>query len=71
MTPDVFGADKSQAMKGVQIAIAYIGILAMPPLFGFIAEKISISLLPIYLFIFLALIFAMHELVLIKTKNNK
>jgi hypothetical protein len=43
----------------------------MPPLFGVIAENISISLLPIYLFVFLALIFAMHELVLIKTKNNK
>ena len=71
MTPDVFGADKSQAMIGVQIAFAYIGILAMPPLFGFIAEKISISLLPVYLFIFLLLIFIMHELVLIKTKNNK
>lgn len=71
MTPDVFGADKSQAMIGVQIAFAYIGILAMPPLFGVIAEKISISLLPVYLFIFLLLIFIMHELVLIKTKNNK
>jgi fucose permease len=71
MTPNVFGADKSQAMIGVQIAFAYIGILAMPPLFGVIAEKISISLLPVYLFIFLLLIFIMHELVLIKTKNNK
>ena len=71
MTPNVFGEDKSQAMIGVQIAFAYIGILAMPPLFGAIAENISISLLPIYLFVFLALIFVMHELVLIKTKNNK
>ena len=71
MTPNVFGEDKSQAMIGVQIAFAYIGILAMPPLFGVIAENISISLLPIYLFVFLALIFVMHELVLIKTKNNK
>ena len=48
MTPDVFGRDKSQAMIGVQMAFAYIGILAMPPLFGVIAEKISISLLPIW-----------------------
>ena len=71
MTPNVFGEDKSQAMIGVQIAFAYIGILAMPPLFGVIAENISISLLPIYLFVFLALIFVMHELVLIKTKDNK
>lgn len=71
MTPDVFGRDKSQAMIGVQMAFAYIGILAMPPLFGVIAEKISISLLPICLSIFLVLIFVMHELVLKKAKNNK
>ena len=69
MTPDVFGRDKSQAMIGVQMAFAYIGILAMPPLFGVIAEKISISLLPIFLFIFIALMFAMHELVLKKAKK--
>ena len=71
MTPDVFGRDKSQAMIGVQIAFAYIGILAMPPLFGVIAGKISISLLPICLSIFLVLMFVMHELVLKKAKNNK
>ncbi len=31
-TPVHFGADKSQAIIGVQMAFAYIGILAMPPL---------------------------------------
>ncbi len=71
MTPDVFGRDKSQAMIGVQMAFAYIGILAMPPLFGVIADFFSISLLPIFLAIFLVLIFVMHELVLKKAKNNK
>lgn len=71
MTPDVFGRDKSQAMIGVQMAFAYVGILAMPSLFGIVAEHISISLLPIALFIFIALMFAMHEIVLKKTKSNK
>ena len=70
MTPDVFGKDKSQAMIGLQMAFAYIGILAMPPLFGVIAENVTISLLPIYLSIFLVLIFAMHELVLKRAKNK-
>lgn len=68
MTPDVFGADKSQAMIGIQMAFAYIGFLVMPPLFGVIAENITISLLPIYLLLFLVLIFVMHERVL---KNAK
>ena len=68
MTPDVFGKDKSQAMIGIQMAFAYIGFMTVPPLFGLIAEHISISLLPAYLLIFLSLIFAMHELVVKKTK---
>ena len=66
MTPDVFGADRSQAMIGVQMAFAYVGFLVMPPLFGFLAENVSISLLPIYLSVFLVLIFVMHEIVLKK-----
>ena len=70
MTPDVFGKEKSQAMIGVQMAFAYTGFLVMPPLFGIIAEKISVSLLPVYQILFLVLLFAMHELVIKKTRNN-
>lgn len=70
MTPDVFGEDKSQAMIGVQMAFAYVGFLIIPPLFGFIAEYISVSLLPIYLIIFLTLIFVMHELVIRKARKE-
>ena len=33
-TPVLFGNDKSQAVIGVEMASAYIGCLAMPPLFG-------------------------------------
>ena len=69
MTPDVFGKDKSQAMIGVQMAFAYIGFLVMPPLFGIIAEHISILLLPVYQLAFLVLVFIMHELVIKKAKS--
>jgi MFS family permease len=55
MTPNVFGKDKSQAMIGVQMAFAYTGFLIMPPLFGVIADYISISLLPIYQLVLLVL----------------
>ncbi|MBQ7907705.1 MAG: MFS transporter [Clostridia bacterium] len=70
MTPSVFGRDKSQAMIGVQMAFAYTGFLIVPPLFGIIAENISISLLPPFLAILLVLMLVMHELVLKKAKNN-
>ena len=70
MTPTVFGEDKSQAMIGVQMAFAYTGFLIMPSLFGIIAEKISISLLPIYLALLLVAMFVTHEMVA-KRKTEK
>ena len=70
MTPDLFGKDKSQAIIGVQIAFAYTGFCVMPPLFGLIAEHISISLLPVYLLTLLVLIVVMYEK-LTKLKTNQ
>lgn len=66
-TPAHFGADKSQAIIGVQMAFAYIGILAMPPLFGVLASRISVALLPCYLFEILVVMVIMHELLTKKT----
>ena len=60
-TPAHFGEDKSQAVIGVQMAFAYTGILGMPPLFGVIASAINVSLLPVFLFVLLALMLVMHE----------
>ncbi len=59
-TPDNFGADKSQALIGVQMASAYIGNVVMPPLFGLIANHISVSLLPVYLLLILVIMSVMH-----------
>lgn len=69
MTPSLFGAEKSQAMIGVQMASAYLGSCLAPPLYGLIANHISPSALPIYLAVFLALMVAMHETVVAKTKT--
>lgn len=60
-TPAHFGSDKSQAIIGAQMAAAYIGTMLMPPLFGLLANHLSISLLPIYLLVLLALMVFMHE----------
>lgn len=60
-TPAHFGEEKSQAIIGVQMAFAYIGILLMPPLFGVIANTISAALLPFYLLLLLVLMAVMHE----------
>ena len=60
-TPAIFGADKSQAIVGLQMASAYVGSLTMPPLFGLIANHISVGLLPAVLLMILLLMAAMHE----------
>lgn len=60
-TPAYFGADKSQAIVGVQMASAYIGTMLMPPLFGLIAQHTTLRLLPWYLLAFTAGLIVMHE----------
>ena len=70
-TPAHFGADRSQAVIGVQMASAYVGTCLMPPLFGLIANHISISLFPFYLLVILVLMFVMHERLLKKTANTR
>lgn len=63
ITPKIFGKEKSQAMIGVQMAFAYTGFLIMPPLFGFLADWFSTSLLPVFLMFLLILTFLMYQLV--------
>lgn len=60
-TPEHFGKERSQAIIGVQMASAYIGTCLMPPLFGLLANQISIKILPFYLLILLGLMIYMHE----------
>ena len=59
-TPAHFGADKSQAVIGVQMASAYVGTLAMPPLFGLLAGRFTVGLMPIYLAALLVVMIVMH-----------
>lgn len=60
-TPDNFGKELSQAIMGMQMASAYIGSTFIPPLFGLLAERISIALYPFFLFIFIVLMIGMVE----------
>ncbi len=68
-TPENFGEENSQAIMGIQMASAYLGTTFMAPFFGFLAENISISLYPIYLIAFIALMAIMSERV--NTLNSK
>lgn len=68
-TPEHFGADKSQALIGIQMASAYVGTALMPPLFGLIANHISISLPGLYLLIILVIMALTHERMVRKCKR--
>lgn len=60
-TPQNFGAKNSQAIIGIQMASAYIGSTFMPPLFGIIANSITLKLMPLYLTVFTLLMIIMIE----------
>ena len=69
MTPSVFGRDKSQAMIGIQMAFAYFGFCLIPPLFGFLADALSMAILPLYLLCFLLVMAVMHEVMIRETSK--
>ena len=68
-TPDHFGEDNSQAIIGIQMASAYVGICCMPPLFGLIANHITPALLPGYLAAINVVMILMSEGLNRKTKH--
>ena len=69
-TPIRFGREKSQAFIGVQMASAYLGTTLMPPLFGLLANHISVGLYPVYMTVILVLMVVMHERVVAATEGS-
>ena len=68
-TPDHFGAERSQALIGLEMASAYVGILVAPPFFGLIVDSYSASLMPVYCGAILILMIVMCEQVNRKSKG--
>jgi fucose permease len=48
-TPKRFGKSLSQAVIGAQMSSAYVGILILPVVFGYLAARISMALIPYFL----------------------
>ena len=71
-TPDNFGKGISQSIMGLQMASAYIGSTFLPPLAGFIAERVSMKLYPFFLLaIVLIMIFMAESLNSIKRRQAR
>ncbi|OPX44445.1 glucose/mannose transporter GlcP [Ruminiclostridium hungatei] len=60
-TPKRFGKDLSQALMGIQMASAYAGATAMPPLFGLLAQHFSFTIYPYYLLVVTAMMIVFNE----------
>lgn len=50
-TPKRFGKSLSQAVIGVEMTSAYTGVLILPVIFGFLAARISMALIPYFIVI--------------------
>ena len=71
-TPSLFGENKSQAIIGVEMASAYIGTCIMPPIFGLLANYISLKLYPFYMLLLLIVMWIMFEsLIKLSKRKNK
>lgn len=70
-TPYNFGKDNSQSVIGVEMASAYVGIIAMPPLFGVIAQHASIGFLPLYIGVLAVVMTVCLELLNRQVRRNK
>ena len=70
-TPVRFGAEKSQAFIGVQMAAAYLGTTTMPPLFGLMGRSIDMGLFPVFLAVVLGVMGVMHERLVRTTERRR
>ncbi len=55
LTPEHFGKDVSQAIVGSQMAMAYVGIMFFPMIYGQFAQNVTPDILPIYITLFFVL----------------
>ncbi len=70
-TPEYFGASRSQAIIGVEMACAYIGNCLMPPLFGWIASNVTIALFPVFLLLLLLVMLVTHRMLTKQIRKEK
>lgn len=72
LTPINFDKEQSQAVIGSQMALAYVGIMLAPILFGFLAQEITVKLFPYYLgLLFILFILSILRLISILKKQHR
>ena len=70
-TPKFFGEEVSMSMVGSQMLMATLGILIMPPIFGFLAESISFNIFPLYILVMFVIMVISTVIFINKVKSEK
>lgn len=70
-TPNRFGEGNTSKLMGYQMAMAYTGFAFLPPIFGYIATKTTIAILPIVIVLLAATMLILVEHVNIVLRLNK
>jgi len=72
LTPKFYGQENSQAITGTLLAVCNVGILTIPPLFGVLAQVLSLKIFPLVILIFYV-IMVISTIIYLKTaeKNSK
>jgi fucose permease len=72
LTPRNFGREISQSVMGTQSAMAYLGLMAVPPLFSFLVGQVGVGLfIPFLAFLFLLLLSAVIFFVRLLKKQGR
>ncbi len=69
VTPELFGKENSQSIIGVQMSFAYLGMTFVPPLFGLIAQYVTVALFAPFVMVFTIVFIVLVE-VFFRRKNR-
>lgn len=61
-TPRRFGESNAQFVMGLQMSTAYIGSTFLAPFFGFVTSKISVGFFPVFLLVYIVVMFLANEM---------
>lgn len=71
LTPRKFGREISASVIATQTGCCNLGILLMPPVFGFIAQAVGVQIFPICLLVLYIVMFIATIIYALKTANGK
>lgn len=70
-TPVRFGKENSQNLMGIQMAVAYTGMTFLPPIFGFAASYMTMTIFPFVILVYVIIMLVNSEKINVFFKRNR